>query len=879
MKARIEAAKRFAAILGFALITTVLVTGCNDSGGSTAAPVDTDGDGLSDTVEKTTYGTSPVKADTDGDGISDYDEINTYSFNANLNNFQYNPLIADVPSIDIEILTAPDISLNYEFSDSSTQSVGTSRATTNTTGVTTSRSNSNSTAVETAATTGQELSVGAELEITFGPPTLSVSVTSTSSYSYTNTTSSEKSFTWSNDQSSENSNTYELAKSTESGNTVSASAGTIATAVKVTNTGKRTFTLTNLTLSASMFGSDGTIVAPVNNLSIDTPLQQFPQTSLAANTSTGSMVFAAPAVNAATTKSLLADSRGMSIGIASYELVDINGVAFAFAQEQVNASTATIIIDHDLGVASQKFFVSTVADPDTLTITAQEALTNILRLPYMTETSGELLTLDGTSGNTATQSWLVMHKTSNGLTDTTTIYKYGAGYDFNNIVLKAGDVLHMVYQIDTDGDGLGRRLEAMLGTDENNSDTDGDGINDYDEMFTGWQVTYPGGATLWVRSSPTKADTDGDGLSDAAEMAAQTDPRNKDTDGDYLIDSQDPSPLVFDSQLYAQSLQSSFTDVDAATGNAAISWGHVWAGNVNSGRDIILRQISSSAAFGQGLPDIASSATQLYTTTGGWLACGATTNCWEIVGQQAVSSTDGIATYTFADSGVDRTLTYKYAVVTEFTDGTNYFYIHNGSGSIVDAATTGSLKRVTITMNAVTLAAGCVDYVVDDYSSSSYYSDCDPFYSATFNLTRIASLNARAWRDGSYIEVHSASGTTGSLNPAESLWQNSGSNTWLDLTTTNTALQSGTATASIDVIDTTTSVPLYLIVGERDVGDPNGGGWDDGLDEAAAQTVNVNVNNLAIGTYVTSGATVSFGYAWEYGAIQFSYTVQVTAVP
>jgi hypothetical protein len=875
--------RRFGVFSTAFVFVLLVLQGCGGGGGgggeNAGVDSDTDGDGLTDTTEAQVYGTSPVKVDTDGDGISDYDEIFTYSFNADLNNYQYNPLIADVPSIDIEVLTAPDISLNYEFSDSTTASVGTSRATSNTSGVTTSRSNSNSTAVETAATTGQELSIGAELEITFGPPTLSVSVTSTSSYSFTNTTSSERSFGWTAEQSSENSNTYEQVKSTESGNSVSAAAGTIAAAVKVTNNGARSFTLNNLTLSAYMMGSDGSILAPINNLNIDNELQEFPQTSLSANTSTGSLIFAASSVNAATVKSLLSNSTGMRVGIASYELVDINGVPFVFAQEKVNASTATVIIDYDIGGNDEKFFVSTVADPATLTITAKEAMENILKLPFLTEADGRLLSVNGTAGNTAALSWLVMHKTSNGLTESTTIYKYANAYDFNNITLKAGDVLHMVYQIDADGDGLGRRLEALLGTDENNSDSDGDGISDYDEMFTGWQVTYPGGSTLWVTSSPTKLDTDGDGLADQAEMTAQTDPRNKDTDGDYLNDSQDPDPLVYDQQLYAQSLQSTFTDVDIATGDAAISWGHVWAGNVNSGRDIILRQISSSAAFGQALPDIATSATQKYTTIGGWLACGATANCWEVVGQQAVSSSDGIGTYTFTDSGVDRTLTYKYAVVTEFTDGANYFYIHNDAGSIVDAATTGSLKRVTITMNLVTLSADCTDVYYEDEFSSYRISDCEPYYTADFNGKTIASRYSTAWQPNIYSVTCISGVCTGSLNPVQVLWQNSGTNTWVDATHPDTAKQSGTATWYVDVIDTTTSVPITFTAGERDIGENHPA--DDGLDELATLTVNVSTNNLAIGTNATGGSTVSWGGAWwdEAGSIQFSYGITVTAAP
>jgi hypothetical protein len=39
------------------------------------APVDTDGDGLSDATEDWWFGTDPTTSDTDGDGVNDLDEI------------------------------------------------------------------------------------------------------------------------------------------------------------------------------------------------------------------------------------------------------------------------------------------------------------------------------------------------------------------------------------------------------------------------------------------------------------------------------------------------------------------------------------------------------------------------------------------------------------------------------------------------------------------------------------------------------------------------------------------------------------------------------------------------------------------------------------
>ena len=64
---------------------------------------------------------------------------------------------------------------------------------------------------------------------------------------------------------------------------------------------------------------------------------------------------------------------------------------------------------------------------------------------------------------------------------------------------------------DCDGDGLSNTVEAQLGTDPCDEDTDGDGLNDGDE------VNNHG-------TDPTKSDTDDDGLSDGDEILNGTDP-------------------------------------------------------------------------------------------------------------------------------------------------------------------------------------------------------------------------------------------------------------------------------------------------------------------------------------------------------------------
>ena len=83
--------------------------------------------------------------------------------------------------------------------------------------------------------------------------------------------------------------------------------------------------------------------------------------------------------------------------------------------------------------------------------------------------------------------------------------------------------------IDPDGDGLTVAEEAALGSDPNNSDTNGDGIDD--------------GATYFAGFNPASDDQDGDGLTFAQELALGTDWLNWDTDGDGVNDGADALPL------------------------------------------------------------------------------------------------------------------------------------------------------------------------------------------------------------------------------------------------------------------------------------------------------------------------------------------------
>ncbi len=88
---------------------------------------------------------------------------------------------------------------------------------------------------------------------------------------------------------------------------------------------------------------------------------------------------------------------------------------------------------------------------------------------------------------------------------------------------------------DTDGDGLTNGLEEAIGTDPGLTDTDGDELSDYQELYLTW--TDP----LLIDTdnngvSDANEDLDGDGLGNLDEITRGTDTGNPDTDRDDLSD-------------------------------------------------------------------------------------------------------------------------------------------------------------------------------------------------------------------------------------------------------------------------------------------------------------------------------------------------------
>lgn len=138
-------------------------------------------------------------------------------------------------------------------------------------------------------------------------------------------------------------------------------------------------------------------------------------------------------------------------------------------------------------------------------------------------------------GSVATSFWDIGtsgRSTSSGGTGKTTVQMQmpstfiDAGWSTSEWIFVSGyyPMLHWDSDVDSDGDGLLDIFENYYGLDPYNPDSDSDGLNDYDEIYT-------------YGTDPLLADTDGDGLSDGVEVHNYgSSPISADTDGDGLGD-------------------------------------------------------------------------------------------------------------------------------------------------------------------------------------------------------------------------------------------------------------------------------------------------------------------------------------------------------
>ncbi|MFN3199689.1 MAG: LamG-like jellyroll fold domain-containing protein [Bradymonadia bacterium] len=499
--------------------------------------LDTDEDGLTDVEELERYGTNPFVADTDGDGFDDYNEVVEKAFDAENNNFQFNPLIADVPQYEIELTSTPQFYMVYSEGNQTGRTVGTEHEQSITEGTTRSWGGSQSHSVEMTHTAGVEVSTEVEIGLFGG-----VSASASLSYEFSHSTTNETSTNWNQDQSRENSEALARIEEREQSESVEITGGAVVTTVVVRNTGHLAFMLEDLSLSAyNLDPSNPLELGSIGNLFYNDGLDIFPRTVVLPGDATAPLNFAAD-VDLPTIKDVLADSRNMVVAPATGVVLDQDGRSFELEATNINARTAQVIIDFGDARKQESYRVATVLGDDRQGVTAQQVFTDILRVPYTTGTSPWRFGAEATPGESfqgvtgvrgiemsdeESAYWLVAHTYPiDGGADTQTDYYNPIleGFDFDALTLKSGHILHLVRISDADRDGLGERAEFLYGTDPENADTDGDGAGDALEAW-GWTITdAETGDERRVFPNPLRTDTDHDGVDDYEEYQLGTDP-------------------------------------------------------------------------------------------------------------------------------------------------------------------------------------------------------------------------------------------------------------------------------------------------------------------------------------------------------------------
>jgi thrombospondin type 3 repeat protein len=496
----------------------LLLTSCSGGGGSDPAAStstmfsDADSDGLSTALE-TLYGTSDQLADTDGDGISDDREVRELGFDPEVNPVKFNPLVADFPRIGIILRSAPNVRvfLTDEFAVTKTIEVDRTKEVT-------------VDVIENVTETiTEETSVTQDVaqDTTFSNG-VAGDITITNSISKAMSESVELDFT--KEQSVENRVALTEIEAFEVDHIISASGGLLEFTVEVQNRGNIAFQVVTLVLSVSIPdpSNPGKLI-PICNLvpeTIDPFYDPYPPYVLPPGARFPTINYVNKTLDLVTVKQLLRDARSLIITVAGLELLDVDGVPFAFKFQDIEARTAQIVIDY-AGIRNpERYLVATNADPLTPGVTVGRALRDILRIPFEAgpidyggaQRSG-LVDLRGDPNVRADKGknsfWLLVQTRGKGLNKK--IFRFNfleKDYDFENILLRGGDTFFLIYMEDKDGDGIFSRQERLLGTSDLSVDSDGDGLSDADER-----------------------------------NIFHTDPGNPDTDGDGVIDSLDSAPL------------------------------------------------------------------------------------------------------------------------------------------------------------------------------------------------------------------------------------------------------------------------------------------------------------------------------------------------
>lgn len=462
--------------VGLLLTSMALPVSCGTST-SQPDPVDTDGDGLSDRDELYIYGTSPLMADTDGDGWSDFAEVIDFGFDPVNAPFRFNPLIADLPELQIVLTSPPVLTIQATDSTGETFTVTTTQTEQNTLTVTSSISETNSgsesISTPTTVTETEGISRTREDEVDTGfveaepdeeegeedeeeeagvvedkkkvTTTVSDTVSVASTFNPTTTVSASLQFTESDTQAYMQA--IALAQSYAESHNVTRLFGTLLVTASIQNGGDVAFRVTQLLLSATM-ETDYSTYTPIGNMAIQSPYSNFQPFSLAPGEKTAPITFSRIDLTLEAVEAIFANALGIGVQLGVFEVTDATQRAYAFGIGTVYTKTAFIVIDYGGRFPPERHQVATKADPSRTSITARKAFEDVMHIPYEASPYTGLVRVRNVGGTSLDSgSWSVVREHPNpaGIVITTVYDPAIFPYDFGDIELFAGDVLRLTY--------------------------------------------------------------------------------------------------------------------------------------------------------------------------------------------------------------------------------------------------------------------------------------------------------------------------------------------------------------------------------------------------------------------------------------------------
>ena len=486
---------------------------------------DDDGDGLTNRQEYEIWLTNPQDSDTDGDGWTDFQE--SQLFDPDVDPGSFNPLVADMPRIEIILKSEPQISMEFESSEGKSQTISTERSREFASSHTRSRSSSRTSGQENSFT--KEVSVTAEVSVSltdFGG-----SLSTTASSSRTSTSYSEDSYTWGSDTTRENREAATRGRSMSQDSSMTFTGGEINYAVAFSNPSGIGYEVESMTLTAYRLNPRNPLgVEMIGTLSQETAFNTFQNFVIPPYTEeTAPMSFENGGLYVSDVLSLLEDSTGLMVALSGYKLT-MDGKRFDSQNTMVTAKTARINLDfdgkNDLFPETYQVSVKTLFNPDYRSsrdmfdvVTLEDVLSYLYIDParsanrvreynYFTdEHNGNhgIVNLRGVESSD-TGYWVITHNGKRRGREFTDFYSTVMdSYYLDEIEVMSGDMIDIFYVEDKDGDGLSSRKERMLGSSDENPHSDNDGIDDYHEYLAG--------------SSPVLEDTDQDGYPDNEDPA------------------------------------------------------------------------------------------------------------------------------------------------------------------------------------------------------------------------------------------------------------------------------------------------------------------------------------------------------------------------